>query len=327
MNDVEQKICEFEKRNKEIEKKIDKWEMLYLIFKSRCSIFVTTFDYIIDFLIFGAMLWGNKAILSLFGIPSGFLSSWLPTFVIYLICFLPFANYAEKKMDYYEKLHKDLNTEVNGAIEDYYDKRCSESGIQDGFIYFTNGIAVGGKGSMVYAKLPANYGRMKFYFKDHLCDKKHLEYKTQGLLNSNPGKQFLNENIASLEFNDNIWVLADKGTKHESLAYLSPATQLNILKKCRSYEFTGFIGLDIDYDTRKLFEIYDDQLILHLDYKHAKGGYLSVDITSDNEFAHKDIRNAFKMIDDYCETFPPIALEIATIFDQKVGFLRGNAYC
>ena len=324
---VEQKICEFEKRNKEIEKKIDKWETLYLIFKSRCCIFVTIFDYIIDFLIFGAMLWGNKAILSLFGIPSGFLSSWLPTFVIYLICFLPFANYAEKKMDYYENLHKDLNTEVNDTIDDYYDKRCAEAGIQNGFIYFTNGIAVGGKGSAIYAKLPANYGRMKIFYKEHFCDKKNLEYKTQELLNSNPGKQFLNENIASLEFNDNFMILADKETKRESLAYLSPATQLNLIKKCHCEEFRSFVSVGWECGNTKIFEICDDQLILNLRYKSAEGGHVQVDLINDNLWTTKDIRKAFNMIDLYCETFPPIALEIATIFDEKVGFLRGNAYC
>ena len=332
MNSIEQKIGEFEKRNQEIKKKLETWSTVSLFCEERYNPFDTEFfENMISLVILGVILFLNYQVFNFIGFSAsiGFdlLKLFVLSLIVYFVLFVPFGIYANKKYNYYSELYKNFNDEVNIAIDDYYNEKCAEAGIQDGFLYFNNGLAVGGMGSIVYAKLPTNYGRMKFYFRDNFCDKEHLKYKTEGLLKDNPGKYFLNENIASLEFNHHFWVLADSKTKHESLAYLSPATQLNLLKKCISYEFTGFIDLREDRDTKKLFEIYDDQLIVNLDYKIAEGGHLHVDLPDYSEFANKDIRHTFEMVDKYCETFPPVALEIATIFDEKIGFLRGNAYC
>lgn len=328
MEHLDRKIRTYEEKQHRFTSKKDTWHTVWSFCDNRCQLIYREdgfFFNLIHTLINFAILIGMGFVTSLFMMNVTFMIFVLPI-ILYFVLFFFGKILGDKKYDFYTKQLKELAEEVNGELHQYYKTRCAEEGFPEGYIFFDNGIGVGCGGSRVQLQLAKNYGRMTLYVKDKDFRQHVPEEIIMDMVGNNSGKVLLNDKIPAIEFNKDFWVVADAGTERNCLAYFSPAMQLKLIQKGGPSYFEGiiwnFVKVQYENGIDSVFYIVDDQLVVDIEYKHAEGGYHPVEF---NEiWGSKNIRDSFNAVDRFCETFPGVALETAMVFDEKVGFLRGN---
>ena len=319
MNEAYKKAEEFDKEYKYLKKKWEKWLSLEDFSGSAVNPFfecLGIFDFmilikaILILLVLGAL---TVAFVSIFGIS--FTAALIIAAILYFIPFTVFHIVSKIKVENYWKKLSALKENVKSLQNEYFDKRCKESNIFDGYIYFTNGIAVGGRGSIIEVNLERDCGNMQVFRKSYDFGNYEKE-----IMNNNfkkgKNKMLLNDSIASLEFNENFCVIAEKGTERNCLTYLSPAMQLNLIQKSDIY---SFLKKSSDHS---LFTIKNNYLIAETKHVTAPYGYIAYDI-SGNCCSHSAVE-LLEAIDQYCEIFPKIAYEVIEEFEEKVSFLGGS---
>ena len=328
MEHLDQKIKAYEEKQHRFTSKKDMWHTIWSFCDNRCKFIYredSFFFNLIHTLLNIAIMIGIGYLTAAFMQELTFMIFILPV-ILYFALFFFGKILGSKKYDFYTNQLKDLAEEVNSDLDQYYQARCTEAGFPEGYLFFNNGIIVGAGGSRVQLQLAKNYGRMTLYMKDKDFRYSVPEELIMNMIGDNSGKVLLNDLIPAIAFNENFWVVAEAGTERNCLAYFSPAMQLNLIKKGGPSYFEGiiwdFVKMTLEHGVYSVFSIVDDQLVVDIEYKHAEGGYHPVEF---NEiWGSKNIRASFNAVDRFCETFPDVALETAQIFDDKVGFLRGN---
>lgn len=133
----------------------------------------------------------------------------------------------------FEKKLTDLGTESVQLHSAYFLERCGKHGIEGsiyGSIYggevpFEDGVVIGS--GRLCAPMRKDYGAIRICRLD-VCDDWD-EYYTVKYDHNNP-RQTMEQNIASLDFNNKFGVLTDKTNELNCMKYLSPALQLKMIK-------------------------------------------------------------------------------------------------
>ncbi|MBQ2755493.1 MAG: hypothetical protein IJF27_02345 [Oscillospiraceae bacterium] len=241
--------------------------------------------------------------------------------VIYWGAVIPLLPVVKNKTDGYYKQLLEIEKEGNKNLFDYWNAALKEMDVTgDGYMCFNNGIAVGPGGHDICVFLGKNYGKMKLWscgpgFERDIKKVKYDNFKQR------KDKVLLNKQISSEEFNQNFYVVADKGTEDNCLEYLSPERQLNMVNGKKFYKF-----VNRSYDDNHLFEIYGDKLFMKVNHEGAYGGCCGYRVFPNDglELEASSLTSDLKRVDLYRETFPKVALQIATVFDEYAGFLRGS---
>ena len=319
MNEAYKKAEEFDKEYKYLKNKWVKWISLEDFSGSAVNPFFGCLD-ILDFMVLvkaiiivivlGALTFAFESILCI-----SFTAALITSAILYFIPFTVFHIVSKIKVKNYWGKLSGLKENVKSLQGEYFDKRCKESNIFDGYIYFTNGVAVGGCGSIIEVNLERDCGNMQVFSKGPGFDNdiKEVMYKNFKELKN---KTLLNDSIASLEFNEKFCIIAEKGTERNCLTYLSPAMQLNLLKQKTFYTF---LKRSSDHS---LFTIKNNYLIAETNHITAPYGYIFYDICGD--YCSHSAVELLEAVDRYCEVFPRIAYDVIAEFEEKAGFLGGS---
>ena len=319
MNETYRKAEEIDKRYDYLSKKWRKWVAIEDFASNAMNPFID-FDILFGFIVFfkallilGALIAITAAFEAIPGLE--FPTTFIAAAVFYYSSFIALKITARIKSDIYWKKLWNLKPEVKALQDEYFERRCKESNIFDGYIYFTNGMAVGGCGSIIAVDLERDCGSMQVFskgigFENDIKEVMHRNFKERR------DRILLNDSIASLEFNEKFCVVAEKGTERNCLAYLSPAMQLSLLRKDVIYSYLRR-GTD-----HSLFTIKGNTFSANINHETAPSGYIAYEILSDI-VSHSAVE-VISAVDRYCEAFPKIAFDVIAEFDEKAAFLGGS---